>query len=624
MVFLMPLLILAAAEIILGFFHLERWDTLFVKSRSSPVFIDETLPGGNRVLVTNPAYDRSIDQNQITYRKAPGINRIFVTGGSAAYGWPMKNESSFSGFLSRAFSAVSPNTYEIINLAGMSYGSHRVRDMVSQVLQYEPDAVIIYSGNNEYVENNLFPQIDEKGVLYALRDQLRRLDLYRAIRLLLFKSPLADMMRQRQGMDITDPDWSPLVSRAESSRNVERDEKVLENFEWNITSAVRDIRRQGADTILMTVPVNLAGWRPVDHPHPPEDADATTRWKEVWKTASAAALDDDFEASTKYFSQLQEMRPTSARARYYLGNSLRMLGRSEEAGKKLKEALDLDARPFRARSAINVIVRRIARQEDVQLVDLEKFFIGLSDDGIIDSRYFLDYCHPDGEGHRIIASEVARKLAEVGLLSNNLEPLIAQISWDNYQSKDPEDIAGYYYALGMTHQFNGLIEEAEKAYRRLLQIDPDHTMGLSNLGVILYKRGDKNGAGSLFEQSLKADPSNPVALANYGIIQMENGNTRVAREPLLKAVRLNPTNYRVHLALGKLYVSERSFSQAIESLNEAQKLAVPDVDLFRLRGKAWLGLGDRDRALADILKARDLDPSNSEIQEMLKSFNNPE
>ena len=42
--------------------------------------------------------------------------------------------------------------FEMINLGGLAYGSHRLRIIASEILGYDPDLVLIYAGHNEFEE----------------------------------------------------------------------------------------------------------------------------------------------------------------------------------------------------------------------------------------------------------------------------------------------------------------------------------------------------------------------------------------------------------------------------------------------------------------------------------------
>ena len=85
--------------------------------------------------------------------KPPNGYRIFVLGGSSAYGFPRDAGSTFSGQLETLLRESHPDRQiEVVNAAGVSYGMRRVRRVAKELLRHQPDLLIVYSGHNEFVE----------------------------------------------------------------------------------------------------------------------------------------------------------------------------------------------------------------------------------------------------------------------------------------------------------------------------------------------------------------------------------------------------------------------------------------------------------------------------------------
>ena len=156
------LLIVLLFEMLLGLAGLEEHDRKFAPRSSYPVFTAGEGAGAD-LLVTSSHFRGFLNYQEFAARKAEGVRRVFVVGGSAAYAWPYGEEYGFTGYLRRALEKVSPGGFEIINAAGMSYGSHRVLDVLGDVVLHDPDLVVVYSGNNEYVERNVLPAAGPGG-----------------------------------------------------------------------------------------------------------------------------------------------------------------------------------------------------------------------------------------------------------------------------------------------------------------------------------------------------------------------------------------------------------------------------------------------------------------------------
>ena len=98
--------------------------------------------------------------------KAPGTYRIFTLGGSTTYGRPYDDKTSFSGWL-REFlpMADSQRNWEVINAGGISYASYRVAHLMEELVNYQPDLFIIYTGHNEFLEERTYGQIRDMSPL---------------------------------------------------------------------------------------------------------------------------------------------------------------------------------------------------------------------------------------------------------------------------------------------------------------------------------------------------------------------------------------------------------------------------------------------------------------------------
>ena len=99
-----------------------------------------------------------------------------------------------------------------------------------------------------------------------------------------------------------------------------------------------------------------------------------------------------------------------------VGKCLDRLGRKDEAGTAYELARDYDGFPHRALSSFNNTVRRVAAGEGPLLFDGEKLFVDNSPDGIPGKNLFLDQCHPNEEGHKLLAKGLLNTVTAAGLV----------------------------------------------------------------------------------------------------------------------------------------------------------------------------------------------------------------
>ena len=144
----LPALILALLETSLRISGGGRPAAFFVQA-SERGFIRTNQFFGRRFFPASIA--RTPEVERFPSVKAPGTYRVFVLGGSAAMGFP---EPAFG--VARVLETLLEEEYEgldaeVINAAMTAVNSHVVLPVVRECARYEPDALVIYLGNNEFV-----------------------------------------------------------------------------------------------------------------------------------------------------------------------------------------------------------------------------------------------------------------------------------------------------------------------------------------------------------------------------------------------------------------------------------------------------------------------------------------
>ncbi|MHC5065380.1 MAG: hypothetical protein ACYTG5_15535, partial [Planctomycetota bacterium] len=109
------------------------------------------------------------DQSFLVQKPANGF-RIFGLGGSSAHGFPWGAETALTGVVGEAIAAGHPDLQvEAVNASAVSYAMHRLNIVADELLAYEPDVFIIYSGHNEFAEPAFFEALKRRS---AARNQL--------------------------------------------------------------------------------------------------------------------------------------------------------------------------------------------------------------------------------------------------------------------------------------------------------------------------------------------------------------------------------------------------------------------------------------------------------------------
>jgi Flp pilus assembly protein TadD len=504
--------------------------------------------------------------------------RIFVLGGSSAYGFPWGAGQAFPRFLGQALAASRPDrSVEVVNAAAMSYGSHRLRILARELLDYDPDLLIVYGGHNEFVERRFYRNIlDRPTETDRVRLVLYRWRLYSALVRLyertLSRDDLPDV-RERSTAELLGLD----VVR-EHSVDVDAVQRAdaLRHFEENLAALVTMANEADVPVVLCTVPSNLRGWAPNQSmfgPRVPPEARASVLAK---LEESRAALDSgDAAAAVPLLRSALEIAPGYAETHFLIGRTYDGLGRFDEARRSFSTARDHDAKPTRASSAVNDAIRRIAEVHGLTLVDVEAAFDDLARDGLPGFDLFQDYVHPTPEAHRRIALEIWRLLEENGMVGE-ARPADEEIFRAAIEAaEEPTGEAGspaLVYNLAVVLENQGRIEDAKENYRIARDLDSRfYVEGGFNLARLLYRQRRYEESTAEYRRVLSADPAHLKSLIGLGEALRGLGRIEEAQEALSRATRADPgsapawNRFGVSLAqLGRHAEAEVAFRRAVE------------------------------------------------------------
>ena len=94
--------------------------------------------------------------------KANNEFRIFCIGGSTVQGRPFAPDTSFSKWLQLRLEKLDSNKkWTVVNCGGVSYASYRLVPIVDEILDYGPDLIILYTGQNEFLEDRTYGLVKE-------------------------------------------------------------------------------------------------------------------------------------------------------------------------------------------------------------------------------------------------------------------------------------------------------------------------------------------------------------------------------------------------------------------------------------------------------------------------------
>jgi tetratricopeptide (TPR) repeat protein len=156
--------------------------------------------------------------------------------------------------------------------------------------------------------------------------------------------------------------------------------------------------------------------------------------------------------------------------------------------------------------------------------------------------------------------------------------------------------------LGMAFYKTGMLDEAEREFRRVVELRPTDTRARFFLGLVHLRLSRWDDAVSDFEHAAQQRGASPAVLHNLAFAFERKGEPAKAREALREAMRRGGEHdARVHTSLGVLAMREGDLASAEASFVAARPLPggrPPSAAWFHYAALCYGLAGKADRAIA--------------------------
>ena len=123
------------------------------------------------------------------------------------------------------------------------------------------------------------------------------------------------------------------------------------------------------------------------------------------------------------------------------------------------------------------------------------------------------------------------------------------------------------------HHQAGRLDEAERAYRRILKERPSHPATNNALGIALKDQGKLDEAAALFRRVVAVAPDNAPAHSNLGNILFSQGKLTEAEASYRRALKLRPDMPDALKNLGLVIVDQGRFADSFALFRRHAELA---------------------------------------------------
>ena len=345
--------------------------------------------------------------------RPPNTVRVVVVGGSTVQGYPHPRRLTSSAYLQSMLSDAWPDRrVEVYNAGITAVASFAVARTVDEAMALGPDLFVVYTGHNElygvYGAGSLRPggrRYWTKGLHYRLAG----LSTARAMRL--FGGAVTASASGRSASD--ESLLEVMVAAGGVGPDDVRRSRAQVNLARSLRGMVKACSEDRVPLLLCTLASNETGFAPSLVPGGNRtEADRLAlslrdRLERGEPQGSTAAATDALSRIER-----QEGSADHALLQYVRGHALRRLGRRTEAAGAFSRARDLDPVPWRATSALNQVIRSVAREEQALLADLELWFRRHAAPSGIGWGLMADHLHPSAAGQMVLARGVIAALAD--------------------------------------------------------------------------------------------------------------------------------------------------------------------------------------------------------------------
>jgi tetratricopeptide (TPR) repeat protein len=443
-----PFIAMIILEVGLRLFHYGPDLSLFITQDLHGRTYHIMNPGVRHRYFSRISFSPSTSPDYFLVPKPEGTFRIFCLGGSTTVGFPYWYNSAFSSFLrDRLRNRFPEHDIEVINLGMTATNSYTVVDMARDVLDYEPDLLIVYDGHNEFYGALGIASRESMGSsrwLSRLSITLSHIHTYQLA--LEVYSAFGSVF----GSSDDQASRGTMMERLARGKNVPMSSQAyrdgLEIFSANLRELKELCARRGVPVILGTQASNLRGCPPFVSGIPADVPVAIrTDFHTRFNAGMEHQLNGNYRAALADFRSAAGLVPQHADARYRIAQCLDTLGRPSEALPEYVAARDLDELRFRTSSDFNAAIRQMDDTTTIFCADIEAAFAAASPSGITANNLILEHLHPAAYGQFLMARIYARTMRTHGLLAPEnrwaaaADTLSDEQLWNNRHSTPLDD-----------------------------------------------------------------------------------------------------------------------------------------------------------------------------------------
>jgi Tfp pilus assembly protein PilF len=160
-------------------------------------------------------------------------------------------------------------------------------------------------------------------------------------------------------------------------------------------------------------------------------------------------------------------------------------------------------------------------------------------------------------------------------------------------------------------QTAGKLDEAEAAYRAILDKAPDVPEVYQNLGSVLAQKKDFAGAEAAYLKGLELRPDSADIATQLAKLYQDNGQPQKAMEIMAKSAGSNPADAKAQFNQGIFLLNAQKNEEAVAAFEAAIKADPGMTEAYYRLGALMVGQGKIPEAIAHLEKYLSMNPTDA-------------
>ena len=170
-----------------------------------------------------------------------------------------------------------------------------------------------------------------------------------------------------------------------------------------------------------------------------------------------------------------------------------------------------------------------------------------------------------------------------------------------------------YFDLGNNYYKQGNYPATIEAYKKAIEIKPDHHHVFNEMGISYYKQGNYPAAIESYQKAIEIKPDHHHAFNNMGVAYVRQGNYPAAIESYQKAIAIKPDKHEAFNNMGNAYEKQGNYPVAIEAYQKAIEIKPDYREAFNNMGFTYKKQGNYPASIESYQKALAIKPDECKV-----------